>query len=400
MNFCRVVFVAYCGLSLVVPTARPAVDDVTSLLQRVEKNYRGLENYYVAGVFTIVADVVGLSQTFDAPFVMTGKTPGKMRMEIDHEALGVLVVSDGEATWSYFAAFGEYKKETVVPVRPGISEAAEGAEGGAAPKTVGNFLSYYMSFDLAGVSTRSIGGEKVAWKSGEVKCEVVEMTYSQPDPLAATLGPDTLWIDPQNALVLRSVHNMASEAHEMPMKTRIVLEYDVLDMDTQASDSLFVFTPPAGAKLVDELSIGEPSSDLVGKPALDFKLDALDGKTYRLENLRGKVVLIDFWATWCPPCRKELPAIEKIYREYGEKGLVVLAVTSEPERVAASFIEKHGYTFPVLIDAEQTAYDLYAVRSIPVVIVIDRQGRISAHVTGQRDESELVSAILGAGIEH
>jgi peroxiredoxin/outer membrane lipoprotein-sorting protein len=369
------------------------------LLQRVENRYRGLENYYVEGVFTVVADVMGFSQALDAPFVMAGKAPGKMRMEIDHEALGVLVVSDGEATWSYFAAFGEYKKETAVPVGPGISDAAEGISGGGTPTIGGNFLSYYSSFDPAELSARSIGRETVAGASGDLECEVIETTYRQPDSLEATLGPDTLWVDPQNALVVQSVHNVASDVQGMPMKTRILLEYDILDMDALAPDSLFVFTPPGGAKLVEKLSIGEASADLVGKPALDFKLSALEGKAYRLEDLRGKVVLIDFWATWCPPCRRELPAIEKIYRDYREKGLVVLAVTSEPKGVAASFIEKHGYTFPVLIDVEQTVFDKYAVRSIPVVIVVDRQGQISAHFTGFRDESELVSAIHRAGIE-
>jgi peroxiredoxin len=78
---------------------------------------------------------------------------------------------------------------------------------------------------------------------------------------------------------------------------------------------------------------------------------------------------------------------------------VVLAVTNEPKHVVAPFIKKHGYTFPVLIDAEQTVFARYAVNSIPVVIVVDRQGQISAHFTGLRDESELVSAIRRAGID-
>jgi peroxiredoxin len=111
------------------------------------------------------------------------------------------------------------------------------------------------------------------------------------------------------------------------------------------------------------------------------------------------VVLIDFWATWCRPCREELTLVEKLYRQYRGRGLVVLAITTEAEKVAASFIRKNDYTFPVLIDEKGDAFDKYRVHSIPVVVVVDRDGKIAAHFIGLQDKEELVNAITEAGIQ-
>ncbi|MCK5408395.1 MAG: TlpA family protein disulfide reductase [Candidatus Krumholzibacteria bacterium] len=101
----------------------------------------------------------------------------------------------------------------------------------------------------------------------------------------------------------------------------------------------------------------------------------------------------------CAPCRKELPVIEKLQREFGEHGLVVLAITSEAKKIAAAFIEKHKYSFPVLIDIDGGVFDEYQVSSIPVVFVVDRKGRIADHYVGLRDENELVDAMRRAGIK-
>lgn len=119
-----------------------------------------------------------------------------------------------------------------------------------------------------------------------------------------------------------------------------------------------------------------------GEPAPDFTLKNLDGKTVRLTDYRGKVVLIDFWATWCPPCLKELPHIQTIHEKYREQGLVVLAISTDREKSAVPpFLEKNGYTFPVLFDNGKVQ-PAYKVESIPVVYLVDREGMIQWHHVG------------------
>ena len=109
----------------------------------------------------------------------------------------------------------------------------------------------------------------------------------------------------------------------------------------------------------------------------DFTLRDLSGESHTLSNYSGSVVFLNFWATWCPPCREEMPSMQSLYERYGDDGLVMLAVNlleSEPE--ASDFVEHFGYTFPVLLDLDGRAGTTYAVRAIPTTYIINRRGQI------------------------
>jgi cytochrome c biogenesis protein CcmG, thiol:disulfide interchange protein DsbE len=122
-----------------------------------------------------------------------------------------------------------------------------------------------------------------------------------------------------------------------------------------------------------------------GFPAPDFELSTLAGESIRLSDLRGQAVLINLWATWCPPCRAEMPAIEKVYNEYKQDGLIVLAINmtyqDDPGRVP-SFVEEYGLTFPILMDTQGTVGTDYQLRSLPSSYFIDREGIIKEVVIG------------------
>jgi peroxiredoxin/outer membrane lipoprotein-sorting protein len=388
-----IVFIFLLVQCFVVPTN--AGDD--GLIARVAQRYTGLENYYVKGTFFFVAELAGTSQEFNAPFIQAGSPPGRMRMEIDHDALGSVVVSDGEATWTYFKVLGQYQKRTAVPLE---GSTGEGGEAKTMPTAGGSFLGMYKSIADEARPTRVVGKADIRLDGRLVNCTVIELARSEPDSTGLVLGPDTVWVDPDNALVLKSVHSTKGDMRGMETKTRMKLTYDVIRMDEEPPEELFVFEPPAGAEEVDDFGMGGASRpDFSGTEAPDFRLTDLDGRPHRLRNYRGKVVLLDFWASWCTPCRKELPTIEKLHREYGSKGLVVLAVNSEADKVARSFVKKYGYTFTVLTDVEGSVFGDYAVSSIPVTIVIDREGLIVDHFIGYHGEEALLSSIRKGGIQ-
>ena len=384
-----------CSLVLCFVAPADAGDD--GLIERVAQRYSTLENYYVKGTFFFIAELAGTSQEFNAPFIQAGGPPGRMRMEIDHDALGSVVVSDGEATWTYFKVLSQYQKKTAVPLE---GTTGKGGEAKTMPTAGGSFLGMYKSLANDAVSSRVVGVEDIEMGGRTVGCTVIELTHAVSGSTGLVLGPDSLWVDPDNALVLKSVHRTKGETRGMETKTRMVLTYDVIRMDESPPEELFVFEPPPGAEEVENLGMGGASGpDLSGTVAPDFRLTDLEGRPHRLEKYRGKVVLLDFWASWCAPCRKELPAIEKLHREYGSKGLVVLAVNSEAEKVSRSFVKKYGYTFTVLTDVEGAVFGDYAVSSIPVTIVIDREGRISTHFVGYHGEEALLSSIRKSGIQ-
>ena len=127
-----------------------------------------------------------------------------------------------------------------------------------------------------------------------------------------------------------------------------------------------------------------------GQPArlaLDFSLPSLQDNSLSLTDYRGKLVLVNFWATWCAPCGKEMPGMEALYQRFKGRGLVVLAVAVDDgskKRVKA-FVEKYRLSFPVVLDPDSQVSDLYEVAGLPATYLIDAQGMLKGHVTGIRD---------------
>jgi peroxiredoxin len=116
----------------------------------------------------------------------------------------------------------------------------------------------------------------------------------------------------------------------------------------------------------------------------DFTLPDVSGKSIRLADLRGNVVLVNFFATWCSPCRDEMPTLENVFRAYQNKGFVVLGVAgdSKGKEVVEPFVKKYGVTFPVVLDDENVVQRQYGVRGIPAVYLFDRHGKIATMYVG------------------
>lgn len=120
-----------------------------------------------------------------------------------------------------------------------------------------------------------------------------------------------------------------------------------------------------------------------GMPASEFSLMDLDGKSHKLEQYRGKIVLLNFWATWCKPCTTEMPAMQNAYDSLKDKGLVVLAVNElEDEARVRQHIKDYGHTFPVLLDSKNQVANLYGVFGLPVSVFIDGNGSVQEYVKG------------------
>ena len=111
--------------------------------------------------------------------------------------------------------------------------------------------------------------------------------------------------------------------------------------------------------------------------APDFTLRRLDGPNLRLQEQRGRVVLVNFWATWCGPCRQEMPHMNRLYEKYKSSGFVLLGVNvDEDPRNAASVASKMGVTFPVLLDTDKNVSKLYDLNTMPSTVLIDRDGKV------------------------
>ncbi len=161
------------------------------------------------------------------------------------------------------------------------------------------------------------------------------------------------------------------------------------------------YTPPKRAMEIDRL---EPealarqrnppmSVNWIGRSAPDFTLTDLNGKTVSLKSLQGKVVLLNFWATWCGPCVAEMPYLEKLSREYKNKGVIILGINNEEANLARDFVKRRRYTFDTLIDAERQVTRLYRINAIPQSFFITKEGKIAEYFRGARRDSDFRNGI-------
>ena len=165
----------------------------------------------------------------------------------------------------------------------------------------------------------------------------------------------------------------------------------------------------------EEVLVEEPKADMtdeereieattlvkVGEMAPDFSVEMLDGRTIKLSELRGKVVMVCFWATWCPPCRQEMAHLQEgVIDHFAGKDLVVLPISRGEKRdVVEKFINYNGYTFGVGLDPERAIYDMYASNYVPRTFIVDKSGKVTYRVAGYDEETaEAVNAAIAKAL--
>jgi len=131
----------------------------------------------------------------------------------------------------------------------------------------------------------------------------------------------------------------------------------------------------------------------------DFTLTDLQGKSWTLRDLKGKVVLVSFWATWCPPCRKEMPDLESLYTRFKDQGFLVLAISAEQGNKVRPFIENAKYSYPVLLDPEGKVSARFVVEGIPHSFVFNRYGKLVAQSTDMRTRGQFLAMLAEAGLK-
>jgi len=140
-------------------------------------------------------------------------------------------------------------------------------------------------------------------------------------------------------------------------------------------------------------------ADDARRQQLDFTLTDLAGKTWTLKELRGRVVLVNFWATWCPPCRKEMPDLQALYMRFKDQGFVILAISDEDADKVTPFLADRGITYPVMLDPGRKVNDLFEVVGIPKSFVYDRTGKLVAQSIDMRTQNQFLQMLSRAGLQ-
>jgi peroxiredoxin len=146
-------------------------------------------------------------------------------------------------------------------------------------------------------------------------------------------------------------------------------------------------------------AMAELEADDLQRQQADFTLTDLDGKPWSLKSLKGKVVLVNFWATWCPPCRKEMPDLESLYQQFHKQGLVILAISDQDVSRVKPFIDHQGVSYTVLLDPGRKVNHLFHVMGIPKTFIYDRSGKLAAESIDKQTRKQFLSLLAQAGLE-
>lgn len=140
-------------------------------------------------------------------------------------------------------------------------------------------------------------------------------------------------------------------------------------------------------------------ADDARREQIDFTLTDITGKTWTLRGLRGKVVFVNFWATWCPPCRKEMPDLEKLYKQFKDQGLLILSISDEDANKVRPFVKQMNVTYPVLLDPGRKVNDMFQIYGIPKTFVYDSAGKLVTQSIDMRTQKQFLEMLKQAGIE-
>jgi peroxiredoxin len=146
-------------------------------------------------------------------------------------------------------------------------------------------------------------------------------------------------------------------------------------------------------------AVSKIEADNERREQADFTLAELAGKTWTLKEQRGKVVVLNFWATWCPPCRKEMPDLETLYQQFKDQGFVILAISDEDADKVRPFIAEQKVTYPILLDPGRKVNELFQIEGIPKTFVYDRNGKLAAQSIDMRTRRQFLEMLAQAGLK-
>lgn len=385
---------AAAGLIFSLALSAQQLPDAKSILNNSSGAFKNYRTYQYDADMTIEITTGGNPMKMNFSSSLVAVNPDRKRMESKSTMGGMTIVSDGQYTWIYIPALKQYSKKAAI----------RGPEALLESLGIGNSPDMSKAMNTA----KTVREEPVEVDGKKRDCWVVEVKVDildLPAPPGAKLtdGVVMFWFDKTRNVMLQMTMSGKMQGGPMPkpveMSQKLVMRS--MKFDEPLADSLFAFTPPADAKEVAEIRLGGMKKpDLVGKPAPAFQIKGLSGEMYESGALKGKVVLLDFWATWCGPCRKELPVLDKLYAEFKEQGLVVLGLNAGEDReTVEEFLNTAKVVYPVALTTDSSVIPTYGISAFPTYVVIDRSGSIVAYQVGSDGEQALRDILGKAGLK-
>ena len=355
-------------MPLLLPWPANADDDTNALqiLKNVATTYQKLQSYEFRAT---IEDIRG-SDVIKRQMVFSGARPRKFRIE-EQTPNGQLSLSDGQNLWIVNRGSNEYQKSSVsAAARTPVSDLEE-------------IDQHVKKATIAREDLYEVDGKSVP-------VYVVMLSRDRwPEGTPSGVYMASYRIDEESFKVYGVNYYTEDSSH--------LVYYYISKWNQAVSDDVFVFTP-GSVRAVNSIRQQQTrSASQIGSEAPDFTLADTEGRQVHLKDLRGKVVVVDFWATWCPPCREQMPHLQQIHQQFSDKGVVVLGLdVGEDGPRVSQFARQSAYTFTLLLGSEPGVTELYFVDGFPTTLVVDRQGKIVYRAVGGQSPDTLRAAIQKA----
>jgi cytochrome c biogenesis protein CcmG/thiol:disulfide interchange protein DsbE len=352
-------------------------EQMQELLVETAKTYREANSFRIERKIVDAAQSE-LSTISDTTLMSVVSASGnRYRIEFKNGFGWNIRQSDGQTEWDWYPWRKEYVEHLVD--RSTDPEGQSPAESG--------FVSFLRQIDKKLASGRVQEPQTIDIGYGPVNCMVIVGPPSPRRPEPTLQEQTTYWIDKERRILVQEQYVIRSKVPEHKFESRRTTTY-VTELNAAFPDSLFRFVPPNDAKQVTKVDYGGPV-ELVGKAAPPLKLKSLDGKDFDLGSLRGQPVLVDFWATWCMPCRESMPHLANLYDEFKGKGLALVSVSEDDDAAdAARFIAKYKYSWLQIADPNKETEADWGDSGIPRLVLIGKDGKVLIESEGFDDKEE------------
>lgn len=377
--------------------------EAAALLTKVRETYGALQRFDLAGASHIDINGANFNNKVDVRMRFSADRPKRFRNEVQNPNFPSRYVCDGDSVWAWLPMVRQYVAWPIASARimaeidPGLAQS----------------MNPLLDFERLGTRARAarvLGTDTLRLEDRVAQVTRLEVE-DEPDTSRkdVSVWPRVYWIEASTGLVLRdSLRADVIHAQLGQLTTVQVTRYARATLGGALDDSLFRFTPPPGANR-GEAPQPPAALQLRGRPAPDFTLaryGAVAAKGRRapapvkLSALKGKVVLLDFWATWCGPCRRWMPIVEKVKNDLAGRGLEVFAINErETDDKIAKYLKETGVKVPVLLDRDGAVGLNYQASSIPLTVIVGRDGLVAKVMVGLHDEAQLREALRSAGLD-
>ena len=320
--------------------------------------------------------------------------PDKKRIETKSAPAGTMIVSDGEYTWTYISTLNQYTKKAAI----------DWQQSPLASLGIGSASDMERMFK----NVKTVGEETLDVDGSKIDCWVVEFGLDK-IPFPPMEGTDLsnfvekCWIAKDQKICFKVTLSGTLSGGAVPGNVGLkeTATIHLVKLNEDLPESLFHFTPPEGALELEKMSLSfDTKPPLAGKPAPELRVQSLDGKTYDLSALKGKVVLLDFWTTWCKPCRAEMSDLDRLRKEYSAADFVLLGLDAGEEReVVEQYLKSADVAHPIAIPADASVFADYQVKAFPTHVLIGRDGVVVDYQIGNGGPDALRSLLAKAGLK-